>query len=104
LSYTIESRRKEIGIRKVLGASTLNLSWITVKDFIYLLGIAFVLASPVNFYLMKNWQVDFAYQAGFNVWSYVLSVLIAFVLSMISVGYHSWKIARANPVNSLREE
>lgn len=104
LSYTIETRRKEIGIRKVLGASTMNLSWITVKDFIYLLLIAFVLASPVNYYLMKNWQADFAYQADFNAWSYVISVLIALTLSLLSVSYHSWKIARSNPVIALREE
>lgn len=104
LSYTIETRRKEIGIRKVLGASTINLSWITVKDFIYLLLLAFVIASPVNFYLMKHWQADFAYQADFNIWSYILSLLIALILSMLAVSYHSWRIARANPVIALRDE
>ncbi|MBO6515401.1 MAG: ABC transporter permease [Bacteroidia bacterium] len=104
LSYTIETRRKEISIRKVLGASTINLSWITVKDFIYLMGIAFILATPVDFYLMKNWQQGFAYKAGFNIWSYVLAIVITFVLSMLAVGYHSWKIARSNPINALRQE
>lgn len=104
ISFTIASRRKEIGVRKVLGASTLNLSWITVKDFIYLMLIAFVLASPVNYYLMNDWQANFAYKAPFGISSYLLSIVIAFTLSMIAVSYHSWKIARSNPVLALREE
>ncbi|MBI1307110.1 MAG: FtsX-like permease family protein [Bacteroidetes bacterium] len=104
LSYTIESRRKEIGIRKVLGAGNTNLSWIIAKDFVYIMLLAFCIAMPVDYYLVKNWQTEFAYTTGFNVWSYVLALLLAGLLSMIAVGYHSLKIAVSNPVDSLREE
>ena len=104
LSYTIETRRKEISVRKVLGASTLNLSWITAKDFIYLMAIAFIIASPVDYYLMQRWQADFAYKAGFNIWSYILAFILTLVLSMTAVGYHSWRIARSNPIDALRQE
>lgn len=104
LSYSIQSRTREIGIRKVLGASQAHLSWIIVKDFFILLLTAFIFSSPVVYYLWVRWLDDYAYRTSLNVWSFVLTLFIALGLSLIAVAYHSWRIARQNPVDSIRAE
>lgn len=104
LSYSIQSRTREIGIRKVLGASLSHLSWIIVKDFLLLLCIAFVISSPIVYYLWIKWLEDYAYQTPLNIWSFILSFVLSIALSLLAVIYHSWKIAKQNPVNSIREE
>ena len=104
LSYSIQSRAKEIGIRKVLGANLGQLSWIIVKDFFILMCIAFVVAAPLVYLLWLRWLEDFAFQTDLNVWSLVVSFLFTLGLSAIAVAYHSWRISKSNPIIALREE
>lgn len=104
LSYTIQSRSKEIAVRKVLGASLMNLSWVITKDFFILLCVAFVVSSPVTYYLWKDWQSDFAYQAPLNLMSFGLAFLFTILLATIAIAYHSWRISKTDPISALREE
>ncbi|MBR9917978.1 FtsX-like permease family protein [bacterium] len=104
LSYTIETRKKEIGVRKVLGATTLQLSWVMVKDFALLLILAFAIASPLSFLLYNRWLDNFAYAVSPQVGSFALALFITTLLCLIAVLYHSYKLHRADPVNALREE
>jgi putative ABC transport system permease protein len=103
LSFSIQTRAKEIGIRKVLGASVAKISWIITKDFFLLLCIAFVISTPLVYLLWNNWQEDFAYQAPVNVLSFVSAFLLTVLMAAIAVGYHSWKIEKSNPIDALRE-
>jgi putative ABC transport system permease protein len=104
LSYSIESRNKEIAVRKVLGASISNLSWLIAKDFAILLLIAFAIATPVNYLLLQNWQGNFAYSAPFDIWSYLISFIVACILCFLAVFYHSIRLNQADPVHALRDE
>ena len=104
LSFSIEARRKEIGIRKVLGASLTELSWQVIKEFVILLFIAFIFASPINYYLVSEWEQNFAYKAPFSVSVYFYALLITLALAFLSILYHSYKISKADPVEALSEE
>jgi putative ABC transport system permease protein len=104
VSYTIESRTKEIGIRKVLGASVQNIVGLISKEFLLLVAIAALVAVPVAFFLMKNWLQDFAYHVTMGVDVFVLSGVIALVIAFATISFRSIKAAIANPVDSLRNE
>lgn len=104
LSFSIQSRVKEIGIRKVLGASVVNISWILVRDFFYLLLAAFVVVTPVCIYLMNRWLEGFAFDVPINPLSFVLALVMAVVLAALTISYHVFRISRTDPVESLRYE
>lgn len=104
LSFSIQTRAREIGIRKVLGASLANLSWIIAKDFFVLLCLAFAISTPLAYFLWNNWQQDFAYQAPLNIFSFILAYALTILLALLAVIYHSWKISKSNPIIALREE
>ncbi len=97
-------RRKEIGIRKVLGASTAGLVSLLSKDFLKLVVIALVIASPLAYYFMDKWLQDFAYRIEISGWIFVLAGLIAVGVAFFTVSFQSLKAAMANPVESLRSE
>lgn len=97
-------RAKEVGICKVLGASTVQLSLLLSKDFIKLVFIAIVIASPVAWWLMNNWLDDFAYRINIAWWMFVMAGIIALVIAMITVSVQALKAASANPIKSLRTE
>lgn len=105
-AFTTEQRTKEIGVRKVIGASVQHLVMLVSKEFFLLVGIGMVLAFPVAWYFTNNWLQNFAYRIELEgEWStFVLSALLAFVITLITVGYHVVRAASANPVRSLRDE
>ncbi len=104
LSFMIEQKTKEIGIRKVLGASVKDISFILSKDFLRLIVIAFFIAAPVAWLLMNKWLQDFAYRTAISWWVFAVAVLAALVITCIAVGFQTIKAALANPVKSLRSE
>jgi putative ABC transport system permease protein len=104
LSYAIENRRKEIGIRKVLGAAVWNITSLIAKDFFIILLIAFFVASPLGYLGMKEWLKDFAYQTPIQVTSFLISFFVVFTLYAVLVMVQSIRIANDNPVDSLRTE
>ena len=102
--FTAEKRKKEIGIRKVLGASVASIAAMLSKDFIMLVGIAVLIASPVAGYFMNQWLQDFAYRTNIGWQVFVLAGLTGIFIALITVSFKAIKAAIANPVKSLRTE
>jgi hypothetical protein len=103
-AFTAGQRTKEIGIRKVLGASVTGIVALLSKDFIKLVGIALVLAAPLAWYAVQWWLADFAYRITPGWWMFGLAGTLALGIALLTVGYQSMKAALANPVDSLRNE
>ena len=104
ITFVAEQRIKEIGIRKVLGASISNILQLLSKDFIKLVLISIVLASPVAYYFMYKWLQDFEYRINIEWWIFALTGFIAIVISMLTVSFQAIKAALMNPVKSLKTE
>jgi putative ABC transport system permease protein len=102
--FTAEQRVKEIGIRKVLGASVLNITGLMSKDFLKLVLIANGIAFPIAYYFMQKWLADFAYRIDMQWWMFALAGAGALLIAFLTVGFQSVKAALANPVKSLRSE
>ena len=102
--YSAERRTKEIGIRKVLGATVANISMMLTKDFLILVTIALMIASPVAWYFMTRWLQDFAYRISISWWVFVLAGVGAILIALVTVSFQAIKAAVANPVKSLRTE
>jgi putative ABC transport system permease protein len=102
--FATAQRTKEIGVRKVLGASVSNIVALLSKDFIKLVIIAFVIASPVAWYIMHNWLQDFAYRIHISWWIFLGAGLLAVVIALGTISFQAIKAAVANPVKSLRSE
>jgi len=103
-AYTAEQRKKEIGVRKVLGSSVTNIVKLLSKDFVKLVLIAVVIAIPVGYLLMENWLQDYAYRIDINYWVFLIAAVIAIAIALITVSFQAIKAAIANPVDSLRSE
>ncbi len=104
VSYVVQQRTKEVGIRKVLGASVPQVVNLIVKDFIKLVLIGSVIAWVPVYYFMNNWLSSFAYRINISLMTFIYSGLIALVVAMVTVSIHSIKAATANPVKSIRYE
>ncbi len=104
ISFTIIQKSKELGIRKVLGASLMQIGTILSKEFVLLITIAFVVSTPVSYYIISKWMEDFAYQVEVSWWMYILGGLISLAIAMMSIGAKVWKASGANPIDSLRYE
>ncbi|HVO75921.1 MAG TPA: FtsX-like permease family protein, partial [Ignavibacteriaceae bacterium] len=104
ISISAEQRTKEIGIRKVLGASISNVSLILSKDFLILVVLSNLIAWPVAYYFMNKWLEDFAYRIDIHWWMFALAGGIALVIALATVSIQAIKAAAANPVDSLRYE
>jgi putative ABC transport system permease protein len=104
VSYSIESRTKEIGIRKVLGASVQNIVNMISKEFLVLIVIAGFIAIPVTWYLMSNWLKDFAYHIPMGADIFITASVIALLIAFVTIGFKAINAAITNPVNSLRSE
>ncbi|MGB5820208.1 MAG: ABC transporter permease [Saonia sp.] len=103
-AFNAEKRTKEIGIRKVMGASVGQISYRLSVDFLKLVGIAILIALPIGWYAMHTWLLDFSYRIEIGWWVFVLAALLAVGISLLTVSYQGIKAAIANPVNSLRTE
>jgi len=102
--YATQQRVKEIGIRKVLGATVTNIAGLLSVKFLMLVGIAFVLASPIAWYTMNKWLQDFAYRIEISWWMFAIAGLTVLLITLITVGFQAVKAAVSNPVKSLRSE
>jgi len=103
-TFAAQQRVKEIGIRKVLGASIVNIVQLLSKDFLKLVLIAFVIAVPVGWYATNKWLQDFAYRIDVKWWVFLLAGLIAMVIAFFTISFQTIKAAVANPVKNLRTE
>ena len=103
-AYTAERRKKEVGIRKVLGASTESVVMLLSKDFVVLVVIALCIASPVAWIFMNKWLQDFAYRVNINWWVFAIAAILSLSIAFITVSFQAIKAALANPVKSLRTE
>ncbi|MFC2082150.1 ABC transporter permease [Bacteroidota bacterium] len=102
--YTAELKIKEVGIRKVLGASTAGITTLLSKEFIIWIVIANVIAWPLAYYFMNQWLSDFAYRIEMNYWIFIIGGLLSLAIALLTVSYQSIKAALSNPVDSLRTE
>lgn len=103
-SFVAEQRTKEIGIRKVLGATVLNLWGLLSKDFVILVVIAFFIATPVAYYSLSNWLQKYEYRTDISWWIFALSGTAALLVTLLTVSFQSIKAALMDPVKSLRSE
>jgi putative ABC transport system permease protein len=103
-AFMAEQRTKEIGIRKVMGASIGTITGLMTKDFIKLIGIAFVIASPIAYWVMNKWLQDFAFHISIGWWVFALGGFVAAFIALIAISFQSIKTALMNPVKSLRKE
>jgi putative ABC transport system permease protein len=102
--YTVSKRMKEIGIRKVLGATIGQITRMVTKDYLKLVIVAGVIAVPVAYWLLKNWLNKYAFRISIDIWFFLLPVLMIITIALITVLYQSVRAALANPVKSLRTE
>ena len=103
-AYTAEQRRKEIGIRKVLGASVAKISQMLSTDFTKLVLVGLIIGFPLAYFSMENWLEGFAYRIDIQWWMFALAGCIALGIALITVSFQSIRAALANPTKSLRTE
>ena len=103
-SFTAEQRTKEIGIRKVLGASAPQITLLLCREFFVLVLLANIISWPVAYFVMKNWLQDFAYRTGLGAFTFVLTMVLALIIALLTVSFQAVKAAVANPVDALKYE
>lgn len=104
IAFLVVRKTKEIGIRKVLGASVGNIVSLLSKDFLKLIVLALLIASPIAWYFMRSWLENFAYRVGISWWIFVLAGVLALVIALVTISFQAVRAALANPVKSLRTE
>ncbi|HEX7844507.1 MAG TPA: ABC transporter permease [Chitinophagaceae bacterium] len=104
ISFMVVQKTKEVGVRKVLGASVGNILYLFSKEFTILIGVAFLLAAPAAWFMMNTWLRDFVYRINIGAGVFILAILISLVIAWVTVGYKAFRAAVANPVKSLRTE
>ncbi|MDB5119925.1 MAG: hypothetical protein JWN56_1143 [Sphingobacteriales bacterium] len=103
-AFTAEQRKKEIGIRKVLGATVANITGLLSKDFVKLVGISIIIATPLAFWAMNKWIQNFAYRIEIVWWMFAAAGLLALLIALLTTSFQAVKAALSNPVKSLRTE
>jgi putative ABC transport system permease protein len=103
-ALTAVNRTKEIGIRKVMGATAFNIIGLLSQDFLKLVIIALIIASPIAWYFTSSWLEDYAYRIRINIWVFVGTGIVAVAIALLTIGFQGIKAALVNPVNSLRNE
>ncbi len=102
--FFIRQRRKEVGIRKILGSSSLEVLWLMLRIFCMPLLLSFVVAVPLSHYVMSQWLQDFSYRIALSPWIFVATCLCSLLTAVLSVGIQIWRAAWANPVESIKTE
>ena len=103
-AFSAEQRTKEIGIRKVLGASVLNIMGLLSRNFVVMVLLASVIAFPIAWWAMNNWLNDFPYRVNISWWVFAVAAVAALLVALITVSFQAIKAATTNPVKSLRTE
>ncbi len=103
-AFTTEQKTKEIGIRKVLGASISSIITLLSKDFVKLVIISFVIAAGITYYFMQSWLEEFAYRTDLSPVTFIGAGFVALTIAWLTMGAQSYKAAKANPASSLRDE
>jgi putative ABC transport system permease protein len=103
-TLAVQKRQREIGVRKVMGASVQNIVLLFSKEFSKLILLAFIIAAPLAYYLMHQWLQDFAYSIPVSIWTFLLAGGVALLTALLTVSYQVIKAAQANPVKALRSE
>ena len=104
VSFMAVQRTKEVGIRKVLGASVASIVYLFSKEFIVLIIISFIIATPLGWYFMSNWLQSFAYRISMSTWIFIDAIAASLLIGWLTVGYKAIRAALVNPVKSLRSE
>jgi len=104
ISFMAVQRTKEVGIRKVLGATVPDILTLFYKEFVLLVLIAFAVSAPLAWYFMSGWLSGFAYRINLSVWIFIIAIVLSLVIALATISFKSVKTALANPVNSLRSE
>jgi putative ABC transport system permease protein len=104
VSLVLEQRRKEIGVRKVLGASLATITGLLSGDFLKLIALAFAIAVPIGWYFLNKWLQGYVYRAPLSWWIFPVGGLLSIAIAMLTIGFQTLKASRANPVDSLRRE
>jgi ABC-type antimicrobial peptide transport system permease subunit len=104
VAYMAETRRKEIGIRKVLGASASDVVFLLSKEFLILAGISILIASPIAWWAMEKWLSNYAYRTNIPWWLFVVVGCMSFGIALLTVGFQAIKAATSNPVKSIKTE
>ncbi|MFN3997551.1 ABC transporter permease [Algoriphagus sp.] len=103
-AYEVQQRTKEIGIRKVLGASSESLIKLVSADFLILVMLGIVIAVPISWYLMNSWQEGFPYRSGLSLSTFLLAGILSLVIALLTVGVQAVRAAWANPVEAIKTE
>ena len=103
-AFTAQKRRKEISVRKVVGASVVDITAMLSKDFLQLIFISLVIALPVSWWVMSNWLQNFAYRINITPYVFVIAGISVVLVTLFTISFQSIKAAMSNPVNSLRSE
>jgi putative ABC transport system permease protein len=103
-AFSAERRSKEVGIRKVLGATVNSIVGLLGKEFVLLVFIAFVIASPIAWFVMSEWLATFAFHMPLNATPFIITGVTAVVIAIVTVSWRTIGVARANPINSLKDE
>ena len=103
-SFIAEQKTKEIGVRKVIGASLLNIWMLLTKEFVVLVSISLLMAMPITFYYLNQWLLTFHYHTALDGWIFMAAAAAVLLITLLTVSFHGVRAATANPVKSLRSE
>ncbi|HVZ26654.1 MAG TPA: FtsX-like permease family protein, partial [Sediminibacterium sp.] len=103
-AYTAENRVKEIGVRKVLGASVFHITALLSRDFLALVMVSFVIATPIAWYALHKWLEGYTYRIYVEWWVFLFAACLSILVALITVSYHAIRAATSNPVKALRTE